>query len=538
MTAPVLMVQGTASSVGKSVITAGLCRILRRRGLRVAPFKAQNMSLNAAVTLDGGEIARSTAVQAAAAGVEPTVDMNPILLKPEADARSQVIVRGKVWGTQHARDYFERKLDFWPVVAEALDHLRASYDVIVAEGAGSPAEMNLRDRDIVNMRVARYAEAAVLLVGDIDRGGVFAQLIGTLDLLPSEERDLVQGLIVNRFRGDSTLFVDGVQFLEERTSLPVFGVVPFVRDLGLAEEDAAPLERREYSPPLKGFDSQDRDVTISIAVIRFPRIANFDDFGPLERLVGVRVRFIDRPEQLAKVDLVILPGSKSTIADLAFVRERGLAEAILAAHQRGVPIFGICGGYQMLGGFIDDPERIESPTGGAPGLGLLPHRTVFVAEKQTSRVRARLTGTIGPFAAIQGAEIAGYEIHAGRTSSGAVGTAAPLQIIARGSSAVGEPEGMLSDDGLLFGTYLHGLFDNPTVTQSLLAWLRERAPNDHGERQSYPGTRAASQERLSSNPQPRPPDPYDRWADTLEATLDVPLLLGRCGLADLCRGGG
>ena len=533
MSAPVVMVQGTASSVGKSVITAGLCRILRRRGLRVAPFKAQNMSLNAAVTLDGGEIARSTAVQAAAAGIEPTVDMNPILLKPEADARSQVIVRGKVWGTQRARDYFTRKLDFWPVVAEALDHLRASYDVIVAEGAGSPAEMNLRDRDIVNMRVARYAEAAVILVGDIDRGGVFAQLIGTLNLLPPEERQLVRGLVVNRFRGDPALFVDGVQFLEERTSLPVFGVVPAVRDLALAEEDAAPLDRREYSPSSKGFDSSDRDVPFSIAVIRLPRIANFDDFGPLERLVGVNVSYVDRPEQLVDVDLVILPGSKSTIADLAFVRERGLAEAILAAHLRGVPIVGICGGYQMLGSFIDDPERIESPTGGAPGLGLLPHSTVFRSQKQTSRVRARLTGTVGPFAAIQGAEIEGYEIHAGRTSAEAVGTA-PLQIIARAGSAVGEPDGMLSDDGLLFGTYLHGLFANPAVTQSLLAWLQARASKARGEGHSRPET---SPPTLSSTSKEThiSTDPYDRWADTLEASLDVPLLLDRCGLTHAWR---
>src|SRR5262245_53340985 len=233
------MIQGTASGVGKSVVTAGLCRLLRRRGYRVAPFKAQNMSLNAAVTRDGGEVGRSTAAQAAAAGVEPTVDMNPILLKPEADARSQVIVRGRVWGTLRARDYFGRKHDFWPVVAEALDRLRAAYGVVVAEGAGSPAEMNLRDRDIVNMRVARHAEAAVLLVGDVDRGGVFAQLVGTLDLLPPEERALVRGLIVNRFRGDPTLFADGVRFLEERTGLPLLGVVPWVRDLGIAEEDGA-----------------------------------------------------------------------------------------------------------------------------------------------------------------------------------------------------------------------------------------------------------------------------------------------------------
>ena len=530
MTAPVVMVQGTASSVGKSVVTAGLCRILRRRGLRVAPFTAQNMSLNAAVTLDGGEIARSTAVQAAAAGVGPTVDMNPILLKPEADARSQVIVRGKAWGTLRARDYFQRKLDFWPVVTEALDRLRDTYDVVVAEGAGSPAEVNLRDRDIVNMRVALHAEAAVVLVGDIDRGGVFAQLIGTLDLLPPEERRLVQGLIVNRFRGDRTLFVDGVRFLEERTALPVFGIIPDVRDLALAEEDAATLDRRGLAGP-----SEESGALLRIAVIRFPRIANFDDFGPLERHTGVRVSYVDRPEQLADADLVILPGSKSTIADLAFMRERGLAGAIVAAHRRGVPIIGICGGYQILGRFIDDPDRIESPTGGAPGLGLLPHHTVFTREKQTSRVRARVTSTTGPLAAIRGVEIAGYEIHAGRSSSETVGTTAPLCLIARGDLAIDEPEGIVSKDGLLFGTYLHGLFDNPAIQQSLIAWLGARVWKDRDQGQHRQDPSAPSFASPADDVHVPTSDPYDRWADTLEASLDLPLLLARCGLTDRWR---
>ncbi|HUX87827.1 MAG TPA: cobyric acid synthase, partial [Chloroflexota bacterium] len=324
MSATVLMVQGTASSVGKSVITAGLCRILRRRGLRVAPFKAQNMSLNAAVTRDGEEIARSTAVQAAAAGLEPTVDMNPILIKPEADGRSQVIVRGRIWGTLQARDYFQGKLDLWPFVADALDRLRAEYDVIVAEGAGSPAEMNLRERDLANMRVAKYARSAVVLVGDIDRGGVFAQLIGTLDLLPSDERALVQGLIVNRFRGDPALFAEGVEFLERRTARPVLGVVPWVPDLGLADEDSTSLDdRREPG------DTHTSAVEhLRIAIIRVPGIANFDDFAPLERDKSVSVSYVDRPESLVDPDLLILPGSKSTMADLRFMNERGLSEAI------------------------------------------------------------------------------------------------------------------------------------------------------------------------------------------------------------------
>ncbi len=522
MTAPVLMVQGTASSVGKSVVVAGLCRILRRRGLRVAPFKAQNMSLNAAVTVDGGEIARSIAVQAAAAGIEPTVEMNPILLKPVADARSQVIVWGKVWDTLAARDYFQRRRDLWPIVAGALDQLRASYDVVVAEGAGSPAEMNLRDRDIVNMRVARYASAAVLLVGDIERGGVFAQLIGTLDLLPLEERELVRGLIVNRFRGDPSLFADGVRYLEQRTARPVLGVIPAVGDLELPEEDAATLDRRD-SPAPAGRE------LLRIAVVHLPRIANFDDFGPLERLAGVQLRYVDDPAQLGGADLVILPGSKSTIADLDFLRERGLAQAIQAARRDGVPIIGICGGYQMLGMEIEDPAGLESSTGGARGLGLLPHRTVFLPGKQTNRVRARLAGTRGPFAAIRGVEIDGYEIHLGRTSTAEDPGAAPLRIISRQGQAADEPEGMVSEDGLIFGTYLHGLFENVAIRQSLVFWLWEQRARSRVADGEWFRVEPSSRSTVASPGRPGRA-PIDRWADTLEAALDVPRLLDCCGL--------
>lgn len=512
MTAPVLMVQGTASSVGKSALTAGLCRLLRRRGLRVAPFKAQNMSLNAAVTADGGEIGRSTAVQAAAAGIEPTVDMNPILLKPEADLRSQVIVAGRVWGTLRARDYFSRKLDFWPVVAAALDRLRAGYDVIVAEGAGSPAEMNLRDRDIVNMRVALHVQAGVVLIGDIDRGGVFAQLVGTLDLLPPAERALVRGLVVNRFRGDPALFVDGVRFLEERTGLPVFGVVPWVRDLGLAEEDGAVLDERRR---LATATSQ----SLRIAVLRLPRIANFDDFGPLEEQPEVAVDYVDRPADLAGADLIVLPGTKSTIADLEFLRARGLDEAILAARRAGTPILGICGGYQMLGREIRDPDGVESAIPLAPGLGLLPHVTTFARPKRTSRVRARLTSAHGPFAAARGAPIEGYEIHAGQTAGPPSGGPPPLlRVVERAGATVDEPDGAVSDDGLLAGTYLHGLFENAAARAALLTWLRSRRGAEPAG-----AARPVQTERA-------PVDPYDRWADILEEALDVAGLLARCGI--------
>jgi adenosylcobyric acid synthase len=475
------------------------------------------MSLNAAVTLDGGEIARSTAVQAAAAGIEPTTDMNPILLKPEAGMRSQVILRGRVWRTVRAGDYGEHAAELWSVVAAALDRLREQYDVVVAEGAGSPAEMNLRDGDLANMRVARYAGAAVVLVGDVDRGGVFAQLLGTLNLLPTDERRLVRGLVVNRFFGDPGLFADGVRFLERESGLPVFGVVPFVPNLGLAEEDAATLQ----SPRRGAGDESPESVAdrATVAVIRLPHLANFDDFGPLERQEEIRLRYVERPDELGQADLVILPGSKSTIADLSFLRERGLAAAILAAHRRGTPIIGICGGFQMLGQEIRDPDHVESAHDRIPGLGLLPHRTIFEREKQVSRVRARLVARVGPFAAARGAEVDGYEIHAGRSAtSDDPSVPAPIRVCARLGTEVDVPDGALSADGLVFGTYLHGLFENDVVRESLAAWLASRA--------------SGARPRMDSSQRPvavaAKANPYDRWADVLEASLDVPLLLERC----------
>jgi adenosylcobyric acid synthase len=511
MTAPVLMVQGTASSVGKSMIAAGLCRILRRRGVNVAPFKAQNMSLNAAVTADGGEIARSIAVQAAAAGVEPTVDMNPILLKPEAESRSQVIVRGRVWSTMEARAYLAGGLDLWPIVADSLDRLRKAYQVVVAEGAGSPAELNLRDRDLVNMRVARQTEAAVLLVGDVDRGGVFAQLIGTLDLLKPEERALVRGLVVNRFRGDPTLFEDGVRILEERTGLPVLGVVPMVRDIGLAEEDSVPLDNRQF-PETSG------EHVLRIAVARLPHIANFDDFDPLAREAGVALGYAARPEQLHGADLVIVPGSKSTIADLAWLHDCGIAKVLRGLPPRGTPVMGICGGLQMLGRAIHDPDGVESAVVTAPGLDLLPIETLFAAPKRTARVRGCLDCDRGPFAAGVGHEVDGYEIHAGRTRVLDPADSRPiLRLTARLGQVVDEPDGAVSGDGLVCGTYLHGLFENEIVRQTLLAWLAARRG------WSWPPDGIAGQMD----------DPHDRWADALEAAFDVPRILQLCHISPL-----
>jgi adenosylcobyric acid synthase len=404
MTAKVLMVQGTSSSVGKSLLVAGLCRLLSQDGYRVAPFKAQNMALNAAVTEEGLEIGRATAVQAEAAGVEPSVDMNPILLKPEGDSRSQIVLMGRPLESLPAHAYYERKQEFWAAVSSALDRLREKYDIVVIEGAGSPAEINLRAGDLVNMRVALHAQAPVLLVGDIDRGGVFASLLGTLMLLTPEERALVKGLVINKFRGDVSLLGSGLQMLEERAGVPVLGVVPYLRDLLISEEDSAGLEATSGGSGL-----------LDVAVIRTPRISNFDDFDLLAAEPAVSLRYVTDPMKLGRPDLVILPGSKGTVSDLRFLRETGLASAITALARTGTAILGICGGYQMMGEKILDPDGVESTVVETEGLGLLPAITTFAGEKRTVRVRATVNAGSGPFASAAGEEISAYEIHMGTT---------------------------------------------------------------------------------------------------------------------------
>ena len=504
MTAKVLMVQGASSSVGKSLMVTALCRLYARRGWRVAPFKAQNMSNNAAVCA-GGEIGRAQAIQAEAAGIEPTVDMNPILLKPEAEQRSQIIVQGQVWRTLPGRTYFRHKHELWPVVTSSLDRLRAQVDLVVIEGAGSAAELNLKRGDIVNMAVARYAVSPVALVGDIDRGGVFAQLLGTLWLLEPEERALVKGLIVNKFRGDPALFVDGISILSERSGLPVLGVVPYLPDHGIAEEDAVVLDDAVRA-------SQAMPRQIDIAVIRLPHISNFDDFDPLALEPGVRVRYVDRPEKLGAPHAIILPGSKSTISDLDWLHAQGLSAAIEAHARRSVAIVGICGGYQMLGHAVHDPAGVESHYAEQKGLDLFPVTTTFTPQKVLHRSRARIINGAGFLARIVGEEVEGYEIHMGQTSS-----AAPIHtIIARDGQPVDHTaytvaDGMISDDGRIFGTYLHGLFANDNFRH---AWLDSLgAP---GSQICFNQTRAAA---------------FDRLADGLEAALDVEYLDQLIGLA-------
>ncbi len=472
MSGSVLMIQGTMSSVGKSLLVAALCRIFKQDGLRVAPFKAQNMALNSFATRDGREIGRAQAMQADAAGVDVTVEMNPVLIKPEADSFAQIIVMGKPWARLPAGEYMRRRGELWSVVTRALDSLRAQYDVVVIEGAGSPVELNLRRGDLVNMAIAEYADAPVLLVGDIDRGGIFAQLLGTHALLEGSERARVKGFIVNKFRGDARLFVDGVKILEERSGIPVLGVVPFIRDLNIADEDSVALET--------AVSGRRSAVGLDIVVIRVPHISNFDDFDPLRAEDEVTVRFVERVEDLREPDLIILPGTKTTIADLEFLRERGFAARIVELAHAGTPVLGICGGYQMLGAQILDPQRVESEGIQVAGLGLLPLVTTFEAEKQTVRARGVIAANDGLFAGARGLEIAGYEIHMGQTrasfDSAALrsGGAALLRVTARGDNAADDADGAVDARGWIAGTYFHGLFDNDALRAVMLTNLAAR----------------------------------------------------------------
>jgi adenosylcobyric acid synthase len=502
MPAKALMIQGTSSSVGKSVLAAALCRIFARRGVRVAPFKAQNMSNNAAVCGDGSEIGRAQAVQAAAAGIEPTADMNPVLLKPEADARSQVIVLGRPWGMLASGSYGRRKEALWPVVTAALDRLRAQGDLVIMEGAGSPVELNLRDSDIANMAIARYAQAPVLLVGDIDRGGIFAQMLGTLWLLEPEDRALVRGLIVNRFRGDRSLFADGIRILEERSTAPVLGVIPYLPALNVPEEDAVALDvganGREGMPPRRSID---------VAIIQLPHIANFDDFDPLALEPGVLVRYVQSAEALGRPDAVILPGTKSTIADLAWLREQGLAEAIRKLAHEGAAIVGICGGYQMLGRRIADPLGVESDRREAIGMGLLPVETTFDNAKATYQAIATVLESPGWLRVLAGQTLGGYEIHMGGTGGGTPW----LAITRRNGVDTRLADGAISDDGRLWGCYLHGLFANAEFRRAWLSSLRDNGSGDHALRVRAQGMPPGATLDAALN----------RLADAVEAAIDM-----------------
>ncbi len=458
--AKTLMIQGTSSSAGKSVLVAALCRILKQDGWRVVPFKAQNMALNSFVTEEGGEMGRAQVVQAEAAGIKPSVDMNPVLLKPEADSRCQVIVQGKVAATISADSYYRFTPSLLEVVESSLQRLRAAYEVVVIEGAGSPAEINLKEREIANMRVAKLARAPVLLVGDIDKGGVFASLVGTLELLTEEERAYIKGFIINKFRGEPKLLQPALEFLEQRTSKPVLGVVPYFRGISIAQEDSVYLDERR-----EGQSSNDLD----IVVIRLPHISNYDDFDPLEE--EARVRYVTSPRELGSPHLIILPGTKSTISDLGYLRRSGLADEVLRLAEAGTPIIGICGGYQMLGRSILDTGRVESSKEGDLGLGLLDVVTSFAAEKSTRQVKAKVLADQGLLKGMKGQVVVGYEIHMGQTSGAE--DAVCFQVLETPQGAVEYYDGTTNTLGTVLGTYMHGLFHNFGFRQALLANLRQ-----------------------------------------------------------------
>ena len=443
-----IMVQGTMSGAGKSLLCAALCRIFAQDGYRVAPFKSQNMALNSFVTRDGLEMGRAQVVQAQAAGIEPDVRMNPILLKPSSDTGSQVIVGGEVRGQMSAAAYFKMKRQLIPEILAAFDSLSEEADIVVIEGAGSPAEINLKADDIVNMGLAKLVDAPVLLAGDIDRGGVFAQLYGTVALLEPEERARIAGLVINKFRGDVDILRPGLAMLEEKTGLPVLGVVPY---LHVEIEDEDSLSER--------LNARDAVKPLDVAVIRLPHISNFTDFIPLEQHELLGVRYVQRARELGAPDLVILPGTKNTMEDLLWLRQNGLEAAVRKLAQAQTPVLGVCGGYQMLGQTLDDPAGTES---GKPlslaGLGLLPTRTTFDAQKRRTQVRAVALGA--PFA---GAWMTGYEIHNGRTTV----NGEPFCRLADGT-----PEGCVCKN--VFGTYLHGLFDSGELTQALVKLLCAR----------------------------------------------------------------
>ena len=475
-----IMVQGTMSGAGKSLLVTALCRIFAREGFRVAPFKSQNMALNSFVTADGLELGRAQAAQAEAAGLPCDVRMNPILLKPSGETGSQLIVMGEVRGHYDAAEYFAMKRSLIPQVLDAYHSLAAENDILVIEGAGSPAEINLRKDDIVNMGLAELVNAPVLLVGDIDRGGVFAQLFGTLALLQPEEKQRVCGTVINKFRGDPELLRPGLRQLEELTKIPVLGVIPWL-DADIDDEDSL-APRLSHRPEARPLD---------FAVIRLPHIANFTDFSPLEEHPSISLRYVRRKDTLGQPDLILLPGTKSTVSDLQWLRESGLAEEILRLHQAGTPIFGICGGYQMLGRRLKDPDGIEQ-RGVFEGLGLLPCETIFTGEKTRTRRTAVCMAE-----AFAGAELEGYEIHMGITRS---------QAPAFCRMEDGTEEGSAAKD--VYGTYLHGVFDSGDLTGRLASLLagRKGIPIPIMKTES----RAAYRNRQ-----------YELLADAVEESLDM-----------------
>lgn len=492
-----IMFQGTSSNVGKSILTTALCRIFYRRGLKTAPFKAQNMALNSYVTKWGDEIGRAQVAQAEAAGIDPIVQMNPVLLKPTGNQSSQVVLMGKPVGVYSAREYHTKySLTALDKVKESLQFLDENFDRIVIEGAGSPAEVNLKANDIVNMRIAKLTQCPVMLIADIDRGGAIASIVGTLELLEPEERDLVQGIVINKFRGDVTLLQPALDFIEEKTGKKVVGVVPAIENLDIDEEDSVALESKQAQV--------NRDITI--AVMQTPKISNFTDFDALMYEPDVAVRFVKPGDAIGNVDMVILPGSKNTIADLQYLKERGYEAEIKELHKKGVPLMGICGGNQMLGTMIYDPDGMEGDAKEIVGLGLLPTATTMKHEKLTHQVTFDTEGFSFLGGSFSGKDMRGYEIHMGQTESVA-DTTNCFHITTRSEQLVDVMDGYITTDGQAFGTYIHGVLDNDDLRRHMINQLRLKKGLE-----ALPVVFKYFEHKDKA---------YDRLADIVEAHLDM-----------------
>ena len=485
--AKVIMVQGTMSNAGKSFLVAGLCRVFMQDGYRTAPFKSQNMALNSYITKDGLEIGRAQAMQAEAAGIEPTVEMNPILLKPTSNVGSQVIVNGEVLGNMKAMDYYANKKQLVPEIEKAFEKLSEEYDIIVIEGAGSPAEINLKENDIVNMGMARIANAPVLLCGDIDRGGVFASLYGTVKLLEDEEQSMIKGLIINKFRGDVEILKPGLQMIEEKTGIPVVGVVPLT-PLDIDDEDSL-SDRLTHTGQKGGID---------LAVIRLPHISNFTDFNVFERMDGVSLRYVGSAGELGTPDLIFLPGTKNTMDDLTWLRESGMETAVLRCAEQKVPVVGICGGYQMLGELLEDPDGVEHG-GSMRGMGLLHTKTVFSRAKTRTQIQGRVN-TVSICGEFAGREVQGYEIHMGRTEK--TGDCQETIYLEDGRL-----DGLSNPEGTVFGTYLHGIFDYGDLAAMTVSRLMRRKGIDP--------------KNWHFDPEEHKRREYDKLADLVRNSLDM-----------------
>jgi adenosylcobyric acid synthase len=500
MHAKTLMVMGTASDVGKSVVVTALCRAFARNGVRVAPFKSQNMSNNAAVCPGGGEIGRAQAAQAEACGLEPSVDMNPVLLKPESESGCQVVIRGRPRFHMKAREHERYRAEAWPEIVGSYEALAENFDLIVIEGAGGAAEINLRHRDLVNWSIAELTDSPVLLIGDIDKGGVFASLVGTVELLSPAERQRIRGFLINKFRGDRALLEPGLHFLEERTGIPVLGVLPYQKNIGIPQEDSTMLD---------GLVVRARQTAVRIGVVRLPRISNYTDFEPLENEPDVAVHYLSDPVTASNIDILILPGTKNTVADLRWLRATGWEDFLVRHCRGGGWVVGVCGGYQMLGQRIVDNERIESDRPETVALGLLEIETIFQPEKITERV--------GAVHLLTGLPISGYEIHAGRVT-GMTASSSAFRIIERDGVRADDFEGACSEDGRVMGSSIHGLFDAAGFRRNFVDAVRESKGL------------AALGLSVPYDPNADRRTAFDRIADVLEAHVDMSRVAALAGV--------